>query len=101
MKERIDNIIKMEDHLNKLQELVTEVEKMREKWAGAQIDFQELISYYNSSVWRDDVEAYDQGTIPSDVRCGVLSEDAIYNLMVEQHSLAIQLIKTAANILDN
>jgi hypothetical protein len=101
MKNRIEKITKMEDHLNKLQALITEVEIIREKWALAQFDFQELVSYYESDQWRDDVDAYDQELIPKDVRCGILSEDAIFNLMTEQHSAAIQMIKTAANILDS
>lgn len=40
-----------------------------------------LEEYYHSSLWRLDFEADERGEIPSYVLRGVLSEDAIYNLL--------------------
>ncbi len=39
--------------------------------------------YYQSSLWRSDFEADEAGELPADLPRGVLSEDAIYNVLTE------------------
>ena len=45
----------------------------------------ELDAYYTSSLWRDDYEADERGELPPDLKRGVLSQDALYNLLEEKH----------------
>lgn len=48
-----------------------------------------LEKYYNSRLWKMDFEADEQGRLPSDLKRGILSEDGIYNLLCQIHSLKI------------
>ena len=42
---------------------------------------QELESYYNSTEWKQDYTADEEGLLPKDLKRGVLSEDGIYNVL--------------------
>ena len=42
-----------------------------------------LEAYYTSGEWRDDYEADERGEIPPDMKRGVLSQDALYDLLEE------------------
>lgn len=59
-----------------------------------------LDQYYFEGDWREDVEAYEQGEVPKNQLCGVLSEDLIFNASVRQQSLAIEYLKLITAILD-
>ena len=39
-----------------------------------------LEDYYTSGQWRKDYEADEQGLLPKDLKRGVLSQDALYDL---------------------
>ena len=43
----------------------------------------QLIRYYESGLWRSDYECDERGELPSDLKRGVLSEDAIYNFLAD------------------
>ena len=40
-----------------------------------------LEAYYTSGEWREDYEADERGELPSDLKRGVLSQDALYDLL--------------------
>ena len=42
-----------------------------------------LLRYYEGGQWRKDYELDEQGLLPRDLKRGVLSEDAVYNLLLE------------------
>lgn len=42
-----------------------------------------LEAYYFGPLWRQDYEADEQGLLPADLKRGVLSEDAVYDLFTE------------------
>ena len=44
-----------------------------------------LNAYYVSGEWREDYEADERGELPPDLKRGVLSQDALYNLL-EDHT---------------
>ena len=46
-------------------------------------EIKELINYYESDSWLKDFEADEAGLIPNDLKRGVLSEDAVYNLLLD------------------
>ncbi len=43
-----------------------------------------LEAYYTSGEWLEDYEADERGEFPSDLKRGVLSQDALYNLLTGQ-----------------
>ena len=44
-----------------------------------------LDTYYTSGEWREDYEADERGELPPDLKRGVLSQDALYDLLEEKH----------------
>lgn len=42
-----------------------------------------LEAYYTSGEWREDYEADERGELPPDLKRGVLSQDALYDLLAE------------------
>lgn len=42
-----------------------------------------LDEYYTSGAWREDYEADERGELPPDLKRGVLSQDALYDLLEE------------------
>lgn len=47
---------------------------------------QELNEYMDSGLWLQDYECDERGELPNDLKCGVLSEDGLYNLLVTIHT---------------
>lgn len=45
--------------------------------------FQELTAYYTSPLWLQDLDDDRAGNLPPDLKRGVLSEDAVYNLLLD------------------
>ena len=43
-----------------------------------------LEDYYSSGQWLEDYEADEQGLLPDDLKRGVLSQDALYDLLGEK-----------------
>ena len=62
-------------------------------------DYKKLDEYYSSKNWFLDVEDFNNGVLPQDLKCGVLSEDGAYNLFGENHELAIRMVEIAAKML--
>ena len=47
----------------------------------------QLFEYYFGPLWRADFEDDCAGKLPSDLKRGILSEDAIYNLLIDWEEL--------------
>jgi phosphoglycolate phosphatase len=50
-----------------------------------QADLNQLKEYQESGQWLEDFEADERGEIPQDIKRGILSEDALYNLLEGPH----------------
>ena len=100
-KERLQHIAEMEDILNQSEEFLTEAEQFLEKWQAFLPKMKTLEHYYFDGDWRDDYQAYEDGKIPKDMPCGVLSEDLVFNASTGHHGLAIEYLKVVAKVLDN
>lgn len=50
-----------------------------------------LIAYYESDLWRTDYSADCAGQLPTELKRGVLSEDAVYDLLTDYTRLLEQL----------
>lgn len=65
---------------------IERVEKYEQLFDGALISRDPekrtlLNAYYTSGQWRDDYEADERGELPPDLKRGVLSQDALYDLL--------------------
>lgn len=90
MKERIQNIQQQEETLDKMESLITEFEAVAEKWQQLQLDYIKLIEYYDSKQWIKDYDSSNKGELPP-IKCGVLSQDAVYNLIMRVKALSEKL----------
>lgn len=48
---------------------------------------EELRAYYESSSWLKDFDDSNDGKLPGNIKCGVLSEDGVYNLLMEMDEI--------------
>ena len=76
----------MEHILNSATNAVSELEKLHP-------DIKDLLAYYGSREWFDDLEADNKGELPADLRRGVLSEDAVYDLISKIREIEAQIKK--------
>ncbi|MGP1582621.1 MAG: DUF4298 domain-containing protein [Candidatus Altimarinota bacterium] len=97
--QQIDRIVEMERILNETQKILENLQDAQQKWLENFENFQKLSEYYSSAEWFEDFDASNNGTIPPEVPCGVLSEDGAYNLFVNQHETARESIEIALKYL--
>ena len=81
----------MEQILDEAAEAVSSLSEALEKYCAVQDKLQELAAYYSSAQWRQDFDDDSTGKLPSDLKRGVLSEDAVYNLLADITNLKTQL----------
>ena len=99
MNKKIANIQQKEAILDKGEELVRRLETLIAEWERFHPEFKELMAYYGSAQWHEDVQACDEGALEG-VKCGVLSEDAVYELYGEQRTLNFKMIRAALDYLE-
>ena len=81
MNEQIERIKRMEALLNRVQAAVEDAERDRDGLLAVQEELRELEAYLNSDERRSDLAADEAGLLPAGLRRGVLSQDAIWNLL--------------------
>lgn len=79
--EQAERIILMEQHLNKAVNAVMNLSASLDLYEEAQNAVQALSNYYGSSEWKQDFADDEAGRLPKGIMKGVLSEDAIWNLL--------------------
>ena len=92
-KQQIARIRTMEQRMNRAAAAVKRLSVALDKWESAQEDITALGEYYGSDAWMKDYEADEQGKLPDDLKRGVLSEDAVYDLITEHDALMVRLQK--------
>ena len=94
--EQLERIAHMEQILDDAIEAVSTLTAALEKYNAVQDRLQELITYYDSAQWHQDFEDDNAGKIPRDLKRGVLSEDAVYNLLEENQQI-LKFLSSAAS----
>ena len=94
--EQIDRITYMEQILDEATEAVSSLSEALEKYSAVQDKLQELIAYYSSEQWRQDFDDDSAGKIPNNLKRGVLSEDAVYNLLTDVTRIEDQIKKLSS-----
>ncbi len=94
-KQQIARIRTMEQRMNRVAAAVKRLSVALDKWESAQEDITALGEYYGSDLWRQDFADDEAGLLPADLKRGVLSEDGLWNLLVDVRELDILLKVTA------
>ena len=94
MEERIERIGDMEEKMDRAWKAVRDLQAAIEQFNGVREDIETLTGYYENGCWRQDYEADEAGLLPEDLKRGVLSQDALYDLLAEYGALEGQLRTT-------
>lgn len=97
----VEKIKEMEEILDRHQELINQLDQLLFIFEKDQEDYERLKDYYASQEFLDDMDEVDAGKAPEGLKCGVLSEDAVYNLIGENFHLAIRMLELATKIIKN
>ena len=93
--EQIERITYMEEILDEAAEAVSSLSEALEKYSAVREKLLELADYYSSTQWRQDFDDDCAGKIPSDLKRGVLSEDAVYDLLADVTRLVDEMKELA------
>ena len=94
--EQIQRITYMEQILDEAEEKLAALSAALEGFEQIQPRLSELSGYYSGGQWLRDFEADAAGRLPETLKRGVLSEDAVYNLLEEAARLQRRMAKLSA-----
>ena len=84
---QIERIGRMEQILDETAEAAKNLSAALERFLALKEDVSELEAYYTGPQWRQDYEDDCAGRLPEGLKRGVLSEDAVYDLLSEMEEL--------------
>ena len=79
--EQIERIQQMERCLDRASQAVMRLSAALDEFADTQDALRQLSDYYGSDAWKQDFNDDSKGVLPPDLKRGVLSEDAVWNLL--------------------
>lgn len=85
--DQLTRIRQMEEHLNSASGALKQLSDALDAYTAVQPQLEELIRYYESPLWLADYDADCAGLLPADLKRGVLSEDAVYDLLTKHKKL--------------
>jgi hypothetical protein len=83
----ICRVEEVESQFEQLAQAVSELSAALDKYADAGESLKVLDAYYGSDEWKSDFAADEKGLFPKDLKRGVLSEDAVWNLLSDYREL--------------
>ena len=95
---QIERIRQMEQQFDKASAATKGLSAALDKYLKAQKAIQMLNDYYGSDVWKQDFADDESERLPKDLKRGVLSEDAIWNLLADSHELNQRLQEIATKL---
>lgn len=94
--DQLERITYMEKILDEASETVSVLAAALERYSSVQGKLQELDAYYTSREWHQDFDDDSAGKLPLDLKRGVLSEDAVYDLL-EQNTQLMRALRSFAH----
>ena len=88
---QIERIERMEQNLERATDALRALNDALDEYEAVQEALQELDTYYGSDTWEQDFSDDEQGRLPQNLKRGVLSEDAIWNVLEEYRTLKERL----------
>lgn len=93
--DQLARISAMEERLNRAAGALCRLDAALADLETLRQDVAVLAAYYEGPLWRADFEADERGLLPPDLRRGVLSEDAVYDLLAQYKELLESLRQAA------
>ena len=96
---QIERIRQMEQMLDQAAAAASQLEAALDQFEQTQEAVRQLSAYYGSEDWKKDYADDEAGLLPSDLKRGVLSEDAAWNVLADCRQLNIRMLEMVAKIL--
>lgn len=97
--EQIERIKQMELYLDRASSAVMQLSAALDNYIDVQESISALDEYYSNDDWKQDYADDEAGLLPPNLRRGVLSEDAVWNLLSDTKEMNIRLLETVLEIL--
>ena len=98
--EQIERINKIEQCLDASEKAIRELSEALSVFEEVQPQYRQLSDYYGSDLWMQDYEDDETGKLPRDLKRGVLSEDAVYDLTTENRELLVRMLRLVTAALE-
>ena len=79
----------MEQRMQRVSEAVKNMSAALRQYAEVQADISILSDYYGSDDWKKDYDDDAAGLLPKNLKRGVLSEDALWNLLEDIREIEV------------
>lgn len=87
--------------MNKASKAVKALSDALDLYAEAMESIETIDDYLVSDEWQQDFDDSEAGRLPKDLKCGVLSEDGIWNVVDTSRELNCQMLELVATHLRN
>ena len=88
---QIERIEHMEQNLERATDALRVLNDALDEYEAVQDALHELDTYYGSDIWKQDFSDDEQGKLPNTLKRGVLSEDALWNVLEDYRTLKERL----------
>ena len=99
--EQIERIREMENCLDVSEKAIRELSEALSAFEEIQPRFRQLNDYYGSDQWMQDYSDDEAGELPQDLKRGVLSEDAVYDLITENRELLVRMLRLVTGAIES
>lgn len=99
--EQTERIMEMEICLDASEKAIQELSEALSAFEAVQPQYRKLSDYYGSDQWMQDYADDEAGKLPRDLKRGVLSEDAVYDLITENRELLVRMLRLVTSTLEN
>ena len=93
----IERIRQMEQYLDECTEVIAQMDEQLSQMEEIREKMIALFQYYGSEEWYEDRE----GEIPQDLKAGVLTEDLVYDAIMDVRDEAFRMLELGTDILKN
>lgn len=98
-KKQLARIDEYEQILSSSINIISNISKALSEYQHIQPSINKLAKYYGSKEWFDDLKDYDNNKLPKDINAGILSEDGIYNMLLDNEEIALDMQEISKEIL--
>ena len=99
--DQIERIKAMEEHLGKASQAVKALSEALDLYTEAMESIETIDDYLVSDEWQQDFNDSEAGKLPKDLKCGVLSEDGIWDVVDSSRELNCQMLEIVSTMLRN
>ena len=92
---QVSRIQQMEEIFDNAGDALASFDASLSEFEKAQDGLFAFADYYGSEDWFEDFDAYAEGALPSDLKCGVLSEDLPYDAVMDYRDLCVRMLEVA------